>query len=158
MNNVNQNRVSRVSHSGRRRKVIILGIMAAIVLYLVLSGPILFTMGTGPMIGDPGLTIFNPLRSRAPEHCAEAFLELMKTGRCEEAMATISTDKVVQDTVCENERKYPLASWRLRTRTDESKRSRLSFRYKRDVYESDLFVWVEKIGDEWRVTDYKRAY
>lgn len=160
MNHVSESEVLKVQRTRRRRSVIILGVILAIALYLTLSGPVLLSISTGPMIGDTGLTIFNPFRSRAPERCAESFLELMRTGHCEEALATVSTVAETHEVVCENERKYPLSSWRLRTREDDSHKSSLSFWYRRDGYEAEdrLFVWVEKEGEEWRVTNYSRAY
>ena len=157
---MSESEVLKVSRRGNRRNVIILGVILAIALYLNFSGPVLLRISTGPMIGDTGLTIFNPFRSRAPERCAESFLELMSTGRCEEAMATVSTAQETHETICENERKYPLSSWRLRTREDDSHKSSLSFWYMRDGYaaEDRLFVWVEKNGGQWLVTNYSRAY
>jgi hypothetical protein len=160
MNHMNQSEVIKVSRRGNRSIVIILVVIMVIALYLAFSGPVLLRMNSGPMIGDSGLTIFNPFRSRAPERCAEAFLELMKAGRCEEAIATVSDGLETRETVCENEKSYPLSSWRLRTREDDSHKSSLSFWYRRDGYEAEdrLFVWVEKNGEQWRVTNYRRAY
>lgn len=158
---MSESEVLKVQRRGSRRSVIIVAlILAIIILYLTLSGPVLLRVSTGPMTGDAGLTVFNPFRSRAPERCAESFLELMRTGRCDEAMAAISTAPEARETICENERQYPLASWRLGTREDESQKSVLSFWYRRDGYSAEdrLFVWLEKNGGQWQVINYRRAY
>lgn len=140
--------------------MLIIAIIGSIILYFVFAGPVLFRFTTGPMSADYGFIIFNPFRNHDPERCVDAFLELIRTGHCEDAMAELYDVEESRQETCEMERKHPVISWQLRNREDESQSSTLTFSYRRGDYEGEhqLFVKVEKRGEKWQVTNYTRAY
>lgn len=145
--------------SGKVKIMMVIAFVIAILFFFIFSRPVLLSF-SGPMGGDSEFVIFNPLRNRGSERCAEAFLEQLKGGHCEEEINKRSGVEKTLQSICEKEKKSPLVSWRLGTRRDESATSLLTYWYKcKDRSGEDrLFVWVERQSDSWKVVDYKRSY
>ena len=115
----------------------------------------------GNPVKEPAFSIFNPFRDRSPERNAEAFLEVIKAGECERTMLALPDTPEHREEVCEREKASPLVSWRLTNRSDESQKSKMYYRVKRngyDGYQGQLWVTVEKHGPDWQVTQYECFY
>jgi hypothetical protein len=68
--------------------VIVLGLAAY--LYYQRSRSVLFRyVEAGNPVKEPAFAIFNPFRDRSSEESAEAFLEVIKAGQCEQAMSGV---------------------------------------------------------------------
>jgi hypothetical protein len=112
-------------------------------------------------VKEPAFAIFNPFRDRSPEHGAEAFLEAVKAGQCERAMSALSDKPESRQEVCEREKGSPLMSWQLKNRTDEIQKVRMYYRVNRNIYDDyqgQLWVTLEKQGEEWQVKKYECFY
>ena len=110
---------------------------------------------------EPAFTIFNPFRDRHPEKSAENFLQRLKEGDCQSAMSGLAYELQYQQDTCEHEKTNALTSWRLRNRTDESESVRIFYQVGRQKYfglEGQVWMTVEKRGDQWQVTRYDRSY
>lgn len=112
----------------------------------------------GDPIKEPAFAIFNPFRDQGPERGAETFLEVIKAGQCEQALSLLP--KHNQET-CEREKESPLMAWRLSNRTDQPERVRMYYRVNRETYEGyqgQLWVTLEKHGEDWKVVQYECFY
>jgi hypothetical protein len=139
---------------------LVLGIAAY--LYYARSTPVLYSyVEAGDPTKEAAFTIFNPFRDRKPEGSAETFLVQLKAGECERTMAALShTAQYIQDT-CEREERYPLASWRLKNRTDELHKIKMYYQVERKNYnglQGQVWITVEKHGEQWQVTRYEGIY
>lgn len=140
--------------------VLLLGLAAY--LYYQRSRSVLYRyVEAGNPVKEPAFAIFNPFRDHSPEHGAEAFLEVIKAGQCERAMSVLPDKPEYRHEVCEREKGSPLMSWRLKNRTDEPQKVRMYYRVKRktyDGYQGQLWVTLEKQGEEWQVKQYEGFY
>lgn len=131
-------------------------------LYYARATPVLYSyVEAGDPTKEPAFTIFNPFRDRKPESNAETFLAQLKAGECKRTMTALShTAQFNQDT-CEREAQYPLASWRLKNRTDEPHKSKMYYQVERKNYNGlrgQVWITVEKHGERWQVTSYEGIY
>jgi hypothetical protein len=140
--------------------VLLLGLAAY--LYYQRSRSVLYRyVEAGNPVQEPVFAIFNPFRDRSPEHSAEAFLEVIKAGQCERAMSALPDTPESRQDICEREKESPLMSWRLKNRTDEPQKVRMYYRVKRKTYggyQGQLWVTLEKQGEEWQVKQYECFY
>jgi hypothetical protein len=132
-----------------------------VALYLSRSKAVLygFVEGGSPT-GEPVFSVFNPFRDRDPERCAEAFLALLKAGRCKDAVSTLEDEQSYREYICEQEKDVPLSGWRLLNRSYEGAALKLYYwdwTPGIDV-NGELWVTVDKRDGQWRVTDYERWY
>ena len=110
---------------------------------------------------EPAFAIFNPFRDRQPERSAEGFLQRLNVGDCESAMSGLAQELQYQKDTCEHEKTNPLTSWRIRNRTDEPQSVRMYYQVGRQKYpdlKGQVWITVEKRGDQWQVTRYDRSY
>jgi hypothetical protein len=141
--------------------------LCATVLYFLGSGAVLLQVADrrGATRGNI-LIVFNPLRDRAPERHAEAFLAKLGTGNCSAAfeweMNIHSGDS--PSYTCSHEMESRLVRWTLADRTDLSPLGlRLRYRCWRtsvwgtyDAPEIDLVL--AHTGGDWRVVSYDTWY
>jgi hypothetical protein len=131
-------------------------------LYLTRSEPVVYRFVEARVPSDPPIvSIFNPFRDRSPEKCAEAFLELMKVGECEQAMAGLAIDSKYRQYVCEQEIANNLMEWNLKDRNDHPEKVKMRYLVKRHSYtdaKGQLWVIVEKHNSHWQVTNYECWY
>jgi len=126
--------------------VFALGVLAVLVLGMA-SKPVLLEVGTRT-------AILNPLRSRAPERTAEAFLSAASNAEC-------SPD--LSEDLCRFVKKRPLSAreWRLVNRQDSAKDIKLYYRLGGDLDDRRKSgtcviaqVHVERDGATWRTYGY----
>lgn len=156
------------SHTGKGVALKVLIFAAALMLgiatylYSVRSTPVLYRhILKGNPVKEPDFTIFNPFRDRSPERSAEAFLELMKASQCEQAMSVLPDTPEYRQEICEREKESPLMSWQLTNRNDEPQKVRMYYWVKRQTYsgyQGQLWITVEKGGEQWQVTRYESWY
>jgi hypothetical protein len=139
---------------------LLLGVAAY--LYYQRSKSVLYRyVEAGNPVKEPAFTIFNPFRDRSPEHSAEAFLEIIKAGQCERAMLALPDSSEHRQEICEREKESPLTSWLLKNRTDEPQNVRMYYTVNRkmyDGYQGQLWVTLEKQGEQWQVKKYECFY
>jgi len=140
--------------------VIVLGLAAY--LYYQRSRSVLYRyLEAGNPVKEPAFAIFNPFRDRSPEESAEAFLEVIKAGQCEQAMSGVPGALQHRQETCEREKDSPLIAWRLANRTDRPEKVKMYYRVNRktyDGYQGQLWVTLEKHGENWQVMQYECFY
>jgi hypothetical protein len=154
----------------QRRKVAIkvlivftvLLIVVAVYLYSVRETPVVYRhVERGGPVDEPAFAIFNPFRNRGPERQAEAFLRLLKEGHCEQALSVLPVKQEYLQELCQREAKSPLLGWRLTNRSDEGNKVRMYYWVKRkgyNGYQGQLWINLEKRGEDWRATEYECFY
>lgn len=109
-----------------------------------------------------GVIVLNTLRDRAPERVATQFLSELRTGKCN------ADERRVPELCKAALQRRPVLDLRLRNRKDVGNAVMLfyllkgKFRPDRDTLPQDAWgegmIQVEKIGAEWRVTNYGSRY
>jgi hypothetical protein len=137
---------------------LILGIVAY--LFLMQTRSVLYRyFEAGSATKEPAFVIFNPFRDRHPERVAEVFLGRMKEGECKSLMAGFKNEPQYLQDICERENTNRLTSWRLRNRTDEAQSVKMYYQVDGQNYsDGQLWLTVEKRGDQWQVTRYDRIH
>lgn len=141
--------------------VVFLFIGSLIAMYLVRSRSVLFSSGAkGDPFGEPGICIFNPFRDRGPERSAERFLETLKAGQYEQALAPLQVSDEQHQYLQRKEEQHPLESWTLKNRQDQINEVKLFFWHSRtdSDLQGQLWITVEKRNEQWQVTGYECIY
>lgn len=137
-------------------------LVVAAYLFVMQSRSVLYRyFEAGSPTREPAFAIFNPFRDRQPEKSAGEFLQQLKEGNCQRAMSGLAHEIQYQEDTCDHEKTNTLTSWRLRNRTDEPQSARLYYLVGRKSYkglEGQVWVTVQKRGNEWKVTRYDRSY
>lgn len=114
-----------------------------------------------PSAVDPGdglLVIFNPFRNRAPERCAEQFLEELKEGKCLELKAITKQN---YEYICTKEAEHKLLDWKMVDIKRESGKLIIFFRVLRTGYagyDGNTWLNVEQQGDRRDVSVFEAWY
>ncbi|MCW5970577.1 MAG: hypothetical protein KIT57_24550 [Blastocatellales bacterium] len=132
-------------------------------LYWARSNAVLyrFDKAAAKSTGGPSFSIFNPLRDRSPEHAAEGLLEQIKTQGCVQAMTNLPLDQERRQYLYDMEETHRLISWRLANREGASNKIKIFYWIRRHPYNDfnrQLWVTVEKQGEQWKVVDYESWY
>ena len=142
--------------------VVVLLVAFAAYLYHQRSRSVLYRyIEAGNPVKEPAFAIFNPIRDHSPEDSAEAFLDVIKAGQCERAISALPGTLQGHQETCEREKESPLMAWRLANRTDQPEKVRIYYRVNRKDYEGyqgQLWISLEKHGEDWRVTQYECFY
>jgi hypothetical protein len=115
----------------------------------------------GNPVKEPAFAVFNPFRDHSPERSAETFLKIIKDGQCEQAMSAVPGTLEHRQDTCEHEKESPLMAWRLTNRIDQPERVRMYYRVNRKTYDGhqeQLWVTLEKHGENWEVMQYECFY
>ena len=132
----------------------------AALLCLMLSGrPVLLKLTEPGEIVRPSVTIFNPLRKRAPEQVVEQMFNDLRRGDVSRAMRRIGG--AANGEIAEKERRYRLRRCKLVDRVDDQNAVTLSYRTDRGVsgqLDSDVIVLLRRQGRSWLVSDYRPMY
>ena len=129
-------------------------------LFLMQSRSVLYRyFETGNPTKEPAFVIFNPFRDRQPERVAEFFLGRMKDGECKSLMSGFENEPQYLQDICERENTNSLRSWSLRNRTDEAQSVKMFYQVDGQNHsDGQLWLTVEKRGDQWLVTRYDRIH
>ena len=117
-----------------------------------------------PLTKVPASIRLNPLRDRASERTASAFLLAMRNGRCLEELADWQKDYRARRAafICDSEKRHPLQSWRIVDWEDRPPLRILYYEGKRQneaqSYEELLSVTLDDRSGQWLVTKYDSLY
>ena len=133
--------------------------VAIVALYAMRSRPVVWRANENEAksIGGPFRSILNPFRNRDPEYPAEAFLNMLKTNECDEAMVTLPFTEEYRSYICRKEFEHHLFSWRMTDREDTPQGVKMVYwsrRAESDDIESPIFITTQKDGAAWRVTNF----
>lgn len=146
----------------KRASLVAAALLTVLAVWLGYGRPFtLITLRSGPMPADSFWMIKNPFRPRGPERAADAFLALVRAGRCDVFDSLRPPlDHAVAERICRREAENRLLSWRLESADWESHVAKLTYLYRRQGYDSEnrLDVWVEERDNVWVVKDYTSVY
>ena len=137
-------------------------LVIAIAGVLVVRNPVVFAIHEGGNpLKEPVWSLMNPLRDRGPERAAEAILNDLKRGACDEAFARIALPPNEAAEMKESERAYRVHDWNLVGRKDTADTSRLFYRTGRDKSKSNnspVWITVKRANGKWAAVDYEAWY
>lgn len=130
--------------------------------WLLASGPMLIRARFGPMAGDPRVSLFNPLRNKAPERYAASILSGVQSEECERATSSLAIPDVVKFGACGKQKQDPLApACKLAERMDFGEQIWLSFDcpYRRPTeFRAHVQLTLEGRRKDWKLVSYERIY
>jgi hypothetical protein len=134
--------------------------LVALLLSLILSRrPVLLRLAEPGAIVRPAITIFNPLRDRAPEKVAEQVLSHLRRGSVRAAMARLGGAANVE--IAEKEHRHRLRRWKLVDRVDDRDTVTLYYRTDRGLsgqLDSEIIISLRSRAAAWVVRDFLPAY
>jgi len=142
--------------------VSLLVITLGVIWLLVFSKPVIWSFKeSGDVSPVPSFAIFNPFREKQSEVEAEKVLNLLKNGDCEKVIMNLKYKDGRYEYLCENELSNKLEAWELAYRKDGEKTVELFYRIKR--FPDSEYIWnlkidLEKVENEWEVTDIGSIY
>ena len=126
-----------------RRVAFAVAAMALSAAGLAFAPPVLLSVSPDPTELRPrNYCLMNPLRDRAPERAASRVLQELKAGRVEAVAPLVAQDQRTR--IVENERAWPIESWRIGRREEKGADTELMFwvkrgnGYSRDGYEESV--------------------
>jgi hypothetical protein len=145
--------------------LIVLTISVAVVLgtviYLYFSKPVIWSLSEpGDPIGQPFFIVMNAFREKGPEKAAEALLDQLERGQCEEVVLGLKDNEKYTD-ICERESINKLDDWKLSNRVDTSENVELFYRVKRkptDDYTGWMRFKLEKESGGWKIKNIESIY
>ncbi len=142
--------------------IVIVTVFSLLFLLWTSPSPVIWSFTeSGSVSGEPIFVIFNPFREKESEAEAERFLNLLKEGKCKEAILNLDYWEEYED-MCERESRYELEDWRLSNREDSEQFVRLYYRLKRKNYfagySGEMWIEVEKTANGWRVRGVEAIY
>ena len=120
-----------------------------------------------PLSGIPDSITMNPLRDRASELVARAFIRGMRDGHCHDELADWEKDyrKTYAKFICDSEAQHPLVGWKLADWEDTPPLRILRYRGVRRsapgqdaTYTGQFSLTLENHDGEWVVTKYDALY
>jgi hypothetical protein len=148
----------------KRARIVVLCAAGAFVLLFPwwMRKPVMLRVWEGPLRGSAKLTLFGPLRDRAPEMAAEKLLGGIRDGRCKEVLSASAATPSQIDEDCQNEAIDPLRKWDLIDRQDTPSLVRLTYYYASPKEPFSSREWLEvqlkHEGGDWRVFTYGRVF
>ena len=150
---------------------------AGVLLLVAFFGYLFWLNGQGPVLsrseekdtlsGIPLSIAMNPLRDRTSEKIANKYLDAMRDGHCEDALADWEKDyhKKYARFICDSEAQHPLLSWKIAEWEDAPPLRILHYRGKRSngpsqtgTYSELFSVTLEDKDGQWVVTKYDAMY
>jgi hypothetical protein len=129
-------------------------------LYLTRSNPVLLTISADDTIRPRSYCLLNPFRNKEPERIAENYLSKLRAGVITEVAPFIGSNQYI----LEEEKKWPIQSWRIGDRQDTDKKTEILYwvqrgnGYSKDGMEEEVRFFMKESNRNWRVTHYSAIY
>ena len=129
-------------------------------LFLTRSNPVVLRIRKNNTIRPPYYCLLNPFRDRGPETVAESHLNQLRVGQVQSIACCLGDRKYV----LEEEKKWPIQSWRIGNRTDSAGRSYIVYwvtrgnGYSRYANEEEVHVTIIRSGDAWKLQSFSAVY
>jgi hypothetical protein len=139
--------------------LVIAGLVVALLGLILSRRPVLLKFTEPGEIVRPSVTIFNPLRNRAPEQIVEQMFNELRRGDVGAAMGPVHC--AAKDVIVEKEHSYRLRRWKLVDRIDDPDGVTLYYRTGRGLsgqLDSDVVVCLRRKETGWLVSDYRPMY
>src|SRR5262245_9953338 len=148
--------------------IAILSAFSAALLYSTRSRPVIFSFSPDPaMVRPRNYCLLNPFRDKSPEIIAEKHLEALRKDDVESIRPFLHYDQDDQEQVhhiLDNEKKYPIRSWRIGERRDRPGETELMFwvtrggGYSKDLGEEEVRLWIKQSSSGWSLNSYDAIY
>jgi len=105
----------------------------------------------------------NPFQDKSPEIVAEKYLEDLRRGKVESLRPFLAGADEIRH-ILDNEKTWPIQSWRIGERRDSPGGSELMFwvtrggGYSKDGYEEEVRFWIKQSGSGWSLNSYSAIY
>jgi hypothetical protein len=148
----------------RRTAIIIVGvILVACGTWVLLSGPMLINLRTGPFSGHQEVIVLNPIRNRTPERYAASLLAEIQSPACQQAVTGLGILDQQKTEACYKQERDPIrAPCKLIERSDKGTSSWLLFHcpYERATEaRAEIGLTVEQVGrNQYLLRSYERIY
>lgn len=147
-----------------RRRVHVVGacgtLLAALFIWMTLSGPMLIDRRLGPMRDEPRLCIWNPMRDRNPERVGYEYLRQIQSANCSEFVAGLPIRIEEKTTACAKQSRIPLKdACRMVERTDGKSGVWLLFKCEyqdNPGFLADVGVTLKQEKGVWILCSYER--
>jgi hypothetical protein len=134
-------------------------------LYSNRSRPIIFSFSPDPaMLRPRNYCLLNPFRDKSPEIIAEKHLEALRRGDVESIRPFLNHDQEDVHRILDNEKKWPIRSWRIGERRDRTGETELMFwvtrggGYSKDGDEEEVRLRIKQSGSSWSLNSYNAIY
>src|SRR5262245_11067422 len=143
--------------------IAILSAFSAAILYSTRSRPVIFSFSPDPaMVRPRTYCLLNPLRDKSPEIIAEKYLKSLRDGDVESIRPFLSAGEDIH--IMDNEKKWPIQSWRIGERVDMPGETELMFwvtrggGYSKDYVEEEVRLRIKQSGSGWSLNSYSAIY
>lgn len=133
-----------------------------LLLYVSRSHPVVFRWASDwDTIRPRYYCVLNPFRDKAPEKIAETYLQKLRGGDVESIQPFLSNS---QSYIPNEERKWPIQSWRVGRRIDKGNETRVMYwvtrgnGYSHDGYEEEAEFSLKKSTNGWHLVWYSAIY
>jgi hypothetical protein len=145
--------------------IAILSAFLAALLYSTRSRPVIFSFSPDPATLRPrNYCLLNPFRDKSPEIIAEKHLEALRRGDVESIRPFLDYDQERIHHILDNEKKWPIRSWRIGERRDRPGETELMLwvtrggDYSKDGIEESVHLWIKQSGAGWSLNTYNAIY
>ena len=143
--------------------IAILSAFSAAILYSTRSRPVIFSFSPDPaMVRPRTYCLLNPFRDKSPEIIAEKDLKSLRDGDAESIRPFLSAGEDIH--IMDNEKKWPIQSWRIGERVDMPGETELMFwvtrggGYSKDYVEEEVRLRIKQSGSGWSLNSYSAIY
>jgi hypothetical protein len=138
--------------------ILILGIV--IFLFLTRSKPVVFRIPKEGTIRPRHYCLLNPFRDKGPEIVAAGYLNQLRVGQVQSISCCVGESKYVLD----EEKHWPIESWRLGNRTDSPGSSNIVYwvergnGYSQRYGEEEVHMTVVRAANGWELQSFSAVY
>src|SRR5215510_9701030 len=139
-------------------------VFAVAFLYSTRSRAVVYKFSPDPdMVRPRTYCLMNPFRDKSPEIVAETYLKGMRAGNFE-SIRPLFHSLEEADRILDNEKKWPIRSWRIGERRDRPGATELMYwvtrggGYSKDDIEEEVRFWIKHPGSGWSVNSYSAIY
>lgn len=136
-------------------------LLAAVLAWIALTRPILVDVRFGPMQGDSRLTIWSPIRNRAPERWGTDYLRKIQAPSCREFVSALQIPEKEKSLACDKQAEYAVsANCTLGDRRDEGSVVWLLFEcpYTKTNAVANIELILRSERRIWVLQSYERVY
>jgi hypothetical protein len=133
-------------------------------LYSTRSRAVVYSFSPDPaMVRPRTYCLMNPFRDKSPEIVAETYLKGMRAGNFESIRPLFHSPEEA-DRILDNEKKWPIRSWRIGERRDRPGATELMYwvtrggGYSKDDIEEEVRFWIKHSGASWSLNSYSAIY
>src|SRR5262245_51130362 len=144
--------------------IAILAVFSVAFLYSTRSRAVIYSFSPDPDAVRPRTyCLMNPFRDKSPEIIAEKYLRGLRAGDVE-SFRPFFHAREEADRILDNEKKWPIRSWRIGARHDRPGETELMYwvtrggGYSKDGIEEEVRFWIKHSGSGWSVNSYSAIY